>query len=146
MEVLGSKARGPHQGVGGCMGNGWSQRAKGFTSPPRHPPSHCCSLCSRVSCCSAGLLLRAGKLSLYSQGSTCQQLPSTPKEEGSILPLTRGPRTSLSLLILKLGCENQTRGCIGRSLQTVKHYKMPSLSTMPLWSKAFGEITARVLS
>lgn len=34
MEVLGSKARGPHQGVGGCMGNGWSQRAKGFTSPP----------------------------------------------------------------------------------------------------------------
>lgn len=38
MEVLGSKARGAHQGVGGGMGNGWSQRAKGFT-PPRQAPS-----------------------------------------------------------------------------------------------------------
>lgn len=116
--------------------------------PARHPPSHCCSLCSRVSCCSAGLLLGAGKLSLYSQGSTCQQLPSTPKEEGprTSLSLLIVTSLSLSLLILKPGCENQMRGCIGRSLQTVKHYKMPGLSTTPLWSKAFGEITARALS
>ena len=123
---------------------------------PRNPLSHCCPLCSRVSCCPAGLLLGAGEPSLYSQGRTCQQPPSAPEEKGSILPFTRGPPTSLSLLIvaslslslliLQLGCENQMRGCIGRSLQTVKHYKMPSLSTMPLLSKAFGEITARVLS
>ena len=98
-----------------------------------------------ASSCSAALLQRDDRLSLYTQECTCQQLPSTRRGEFHS-PIYKGTwdkscnLTEPQSPLWKLGCENQMRGCIGSSLQTVKHYKMPHPNRMPLWASVLMKL------
>ena len=98
-----------------------------------------------ASSCSAALLQRDDRLSLYTQECTCQQLPSTRRGEFHS-PIYKGTwdkscnLTEPQSPLWKLGCENQMRGCIGSSLQTVKHYKMPHPNRMPLWASVLVKL------
>ena len=147
LEVLGNKPRGQvweWEAVWGMDG----VRGTRDSFPPRNPPSHCCSL-------------RASLLLLYSRETTgcpwthrnasASNCPRPGEESSFHSPIYKGTwdkpcnLTEPQSPLWKLGCENQTRGCTGSSLQTVSAIKCHT-STNASLSKCFREITAHVLS